>query len=75
LHISAAYIGLLGELLLGEVRGITQAIDALAEGLMFGLAHPSMIEKLWRMTAKNASPFATVATKNGQNTPVPMRLN
>ncbi len=43
LDIAAADICLLGKLLLGEICSITQAIDILAEGSIFGLAHSTMI--------------------------------
>ena len=43
LHIAAADICLLGKLLLGQICSITQAIDILTEGSIFGLAHARMI--------------------------------
>ncbi len=43
LDIAAADICLLGKLLLSQVCSISQPIDTLAEGSIFGLAHPTMI--------------------------------
>ena len=43
LNITATDVRPLGKLLLGQICSITQAIDILAEGSIFGLAHSRMI--------------------------------
>ena len=43
LDITAADICLFGELLLSQICSISQAIDTLAKGSIFRLAHPCMI--------------------------------
>lgn len=55
LHIATTYVRLLGKLLLGQICSITQAIDILAEGSIFGLAHSRMIAKMRPKSAKHTS--------------------